>query len=107
MVTMGGCPRLPEVKALLLGLGGRGDTTIEFLLALGVSRHQLLQESHIGALGRGHVVDMSQIGIESGMKAVIAEEEREQKDDDGENLVERGMRKVEREYSNCRLSLKR
>ena len=74
---MGGCPRLPEAEALLTGLGGRGQTTGEFLLARGVCRHQLLQESHVGALGRGHVVDMGEIGIEGGVKAVIAEKGRE------------------------------
>ena len=77
LVTMGGCPRLPELETLLLGLWRSGDTTVEFLLALGVSRHQLLQESHIGTLDRRHIVDMGEISIESGMKAVIAEEGRE------------------------------
>ena len=94
---MGGCPRLPELETLLLGLWRSGDTTVEFLLALGVSRHQLLQESHIGTLDRRHIVDMGEIGIESGMKAVIAEEGREKKEDDGENFVDffRGRRKEE------------
>ena len=94
---MGGCPRLPKVKARLLGLWRSGDTTVEFLLALGVSRHQLLQESHIGTLDRRHIVDMGEISIESGMKAVIAEEGREKKEDDGENFVDffRGRRKEE------------
>ena len=56
-----------------------------------------MQESHVGALSRRHVVDMGQIGIESGMEAVIAKEGREEKEDDGENLVDffRGVRSVE------------
>ena len=94
---MEGCPRLPELEALLLGLWCSGNTTVELLLALRVSRHQLLQESHICTLDRRHIVDMCQIGIKSGMKAVIAEEGREKKEDDGENFVDffRGRRKEE------------
>ena len=42
LVAVGRGPRLPELQTLLLGFGRRGDTTVEFLLALGVSRHQLL-----------------------------------------------------------------
>ena len=80
-----------------MGLRGRGNATRELLLALGVCRHQLLQESHVCTLDRRHVVDMGEVGIESGMEAVIAEEGCEEKEENGENLVDffRGMRSVE------------
>ena len=58
-----------------------------------------MQESHIGTLDRRHIVDMGEVGIESGMEAVIAEEGREKKEDDGEDIVDffRGGRREEGE----------
>ena len=47
LITMTGRPRLPKVETFLLGLRRRGQTTVKFLLALGVSRHQLLKQSHV------------------------------------------------------------
>ncbi len=91
---MGGGPGLPELQTFLLGFGRRGDTTVEFLLALGVSRHQLLKQSHVGTLFWRHIVNMCQIGIKGRIEAVIAEESGKQEEDNGEEfLVDfRGMR---------------
>ena len=41
----------------------------------------MLKEGHVGALGRGHVVDVGEIGIEGGVEAVVAEECCEEEED--------------------------
>ena len=92
---MGGGPRLPELQTFLLGFGRRGETTVEFRVALGVSRHQLLEQGHVGTLLRCHVVDMCQIGIEGCVEAMIAEEKGEQEQGGKEIFVEGRRWKVE------------